>query len=213
VRRHPLRTGRRAFAGETDADTESAIDSGRLEALEELVPGLPPALAASIRKALAAEPLARFANGADFRRELLRAVAVPPAGHAAPAGGRPGADAPARGPEPGVRAEPERAKPRVARPADGSVLSPDGTVLPAGVGPRPHSLSGSLTEYNVWKDRIPVCRRCVWFEDGGFRPDRCSNHDCQVEFFFVCSSFETPWAPGPDLSRWEGDSGGGPWFP
>jgi serine/threonine-protein kinase len=64
-------TGKVAFDAPSEFDTMKHITEGEYVPAERVVGGLPPALAATIRKALAVAPEERFADCAEFRAALL----------------------------------------------------------------------------------------------------------------------------------------------
>jgi hypothetical protein len=67
---YELVAGRKPFKGETPTATIVQILREDPPTLETVVPGLPPQLAAAIRKALSKEPADRFATAGEFAREL-----------------------------------------------------------------------------------------------------------------------------------------------
>ncbi|MES2644224.1 MAG: protein kinase [Myxococcota bacterium] len=67
-------TGRVAFAADSEFDTMKNIVEGQFAPPERLIGGLPPVVAACIRKALAVDPGERFATCDDFRKALALAT-------------------------------------------------------------------------------------------------------------------------------------------
>jgi Tol biopolymer transport system component len=93
---YEMATGRRAFAGTSQASLISAIMKDEPRAIVELRPMTPPALDHAVRRCLAKDPAERWQSARDVMHELEWAGTGGPAGQTGPAGLPAAATAPPR---------------------------------------------------------------------------------------------------------------------
>lgn len=71
-------TGKRLFSGRNNAEIFTAARQADIPPLAELRPDLPPALSATVQRALAREPADRFESAAEMRQSLTRLLRQSP---------------------------------------------------------------------------------------------------------------------------------------
>ncbi len=154
--------GQRPVGGDDPHELAAAYRSGQISQLGDLVPGMAPALAAAVHRAMAAAPRERFASAAEMREaiEPFAAAVRPPSPSRLRAGGTIGVSVSAPGggqaptpppPVPGLEGAPRRPS-GVAKtwpPDAGPVSAPPHP--PVAVAPAP--ASGTLIDAGPFGDR------------------------------------------------------------